>query len=112
MPSTPRYQCTPRLLPVYSWSETSWNPPSCTFMATRADDGDDERDERDDQGQRVGDLAVQRAVEAEQARARPRPMAGSRIEQGQEGDGVRHPHHVRLSMKAMMRAIPRAIPSA
>ncbi len=33
MPSTPRYQCTPRLVPVYSWFETSWNPPSCTFMA-------------------------------------------------------------------------------
>ncbi len=37
MPSTPRYQCTPRLVPVYSWSETSWNPPSCTFIATMAD---------------------------------------------------------------------------
>ena len=36
MPSTPRYQCTPRLVPVYSWFETSWKPPSCTFMATKA----------------------------------------------------------------------------
>ena len=34
MPSTPRYQCTPRALPVYSWSVTSWNPPSATFIAT------------------------------------------------------------------------------
>ena len=32
MPSTPRYQRTPRLLPVYWWFDTSWNPPSCTFM--------------------------------------------------------------------------------
>jgi len=37
MPSTPRYQCTPRLVPVYWWFETSWNPPSCTFMATSAE---------------------------------------------------------------------------
>ncbi len=36
MPSMPRYQCTPRLLPVYSWLETSWKPPSCTFMVMRA----------------------------------------------------------------------------
>ena len=36
MPSMPRYQCTPRLLPVYSWFDTSWKPPSCTFMVMRA----------------------------------------------------------------------------
>ena len=42
MPSTPRYQRTPRLVPVYWWFETSWKPPSCTFMAIRAGDGDDE----------------------------------------------------------------------
>ena len=36
MPSTPRYQCTPSVVPVYSWSETSWKPPSCTFMVTSA----------------------------------------------------------------------------
>ena len=111
MPSTPRYQCTPRLLPVYSWSETSWNPPSCTFMATMRRDGDDQGDERDDQRQRVGDLAVQGAVEAEQAED-ARADGRQQDQQRQEGNGVRHPHHVRLSMKAMSRAIPRAMPSA
>ena len=35
MPSTPRYQCTPSELPVYWWFETSWKPPSCTFITTR-----------------------------------------------------------------------------
>ena len=36
IPSTPRYQRTPRLVPVYWWLETSWNPPSCTFMVMKA----------------------------------------------------------------------------
>ena len=41
-----------------------------------------------------------------------RPDGRQQDEQRQERDGVAHPHHVRLNMKAMMRAIPMAIPSA
>ena len=74
-------------------------------------DGDDGRGERDEQRDDVGDLALQRLVEAEQAQ-RGGPDGRQQDEQRQERDGVCHPHHVRLSMKAMMRAMPMAIPSA
>ena len=78
-------------------------------------DGEAQRDERRDEGERVGELAVdppvETAVEAEEAE-RGGPDGRHQDEQGQEGDRVRHPHHVLDSMKATMRASPSAMPSA
>ena len=47
----------------------------------------------------------ERAVEAEQAE-RQGARRRQQDQQGEERDGVHQPHHVRLSMKAMMRAMP------
>ncbi len=78
-------------------------------------DGEAQRHERRDEGERVGELAVDPPVEAAvEAEETEHGGADGREqdEQGQEGNRVPHPHHVLESMNATMRAMPSAMPSA
>ena len=76
-------------------------------------DGEAQRDQRNDQGEGVRQFFLQAAVESQQPE-HGRADGGQEHQQGEEREIVvsDHPHHVLLSMKPMMSAIPRAMPKA
>ena len=99
MPSTPRYQCTPSVLPGVLVVRDQLEAAVVHLHRDERRDGEAERDQRHDEGQRVDELLVQRSGRTRAGRVPAAPTAGSRTSSVRKGTVwciSASAHHVRL----------------